>query len=107
MANLRACFIAAILPAFAAGFLDFIDDGLRRAGIGAGAVETRADIADDNAGAFTRQQQRNPASDSPSRAGNDGDLAGNDVRHSLPPSFFRVAEEEISPTPRARSRRSF
>ena len=67
---------------FAAGFLDLVDDGLRRAGIGAGAVEARADIADDDAGAFLRHQERDAAPDAAPRAGDDGDFAGDDIRHT-------------------------
>jgi hypothetical protein len=49
---------------------------MRRAGIRAGAFEARADIADHDAGAFLRQQQRNAAADAAGRAGYDCDFAG-------------------------------
>jgi len=44
--------------AVAAGFFDLIDHFLRRAGVGAGAVEAGADIADHDLGAFLSHQER-------------------------------------------------
>ncbi len=48
----------------------------------AAAVEARADIADDDTGAFGRHQKRDAAPDAAPRPGDDGDLAGDDIRHS-------------------------
>ena len=62
--------------------LDLVDDLLRRAGIGAGAFEARADVADDDAGALARQQQRDAAADAARRAGDDCNFAGDHVSHS-------------------------
>ena len=70
--------------------LDLVDHVVRRPGIGAGAVEARADIADDDAGALLRHQQRNAAPDAASRAGDDGDFTGDDVRHRLVPQTSRA-----------------
>ncbi len=66
----------------AAGLLDLVDHLLRRAGIGAGAFEARADVADDDARALLRHQERDAAADAAPRAGDDGDLAGDDIRQS-------------------------
>ena len=65
----------------AACLFDLVDDGLRRPRIGAGAFEARADIADHDARALGRHQQRDAASDPASRAGDDGDFTRNDVWH--------------------------
>ena len=65
----------------AARLFDLVDDRLRRSDIGAGAVEARADVADDDARAFLRHQERDAAPDAASRAGDDGDFSRNDVWH--------------------------
>src|SRR5579864_8302225 len=91
----------------AAGFLDLVDDGLGRSGIGAGAFEAGADIADHDARTLLRHEQRNAAADAPTGARHDGDFAGNDVGHApllLLPRF--AAKDEINPTPRGPLRRS-
>ena len=64
-------------------FLISCDDLLRRPGVGAGAVEARADVADHDARALLRHQQRNAAPDPAPRAGDDGDFSGDDVRHAF------------------------
>ena len=66
----------------AAGFFDLVDNAMRRAGIGAGAFEACADVADDNARAFLRHQERNAAPDAAPGAGDNGDFAVNDAGHA-------------------------
>jgi hypothetical protein len=68
----------------AAAGLDFLDHVMRRAGIRAGAFKARADVADDDTGAFLRQQPGNAAPDAPARTGDDCDLAGDHTRSHLP-----------------------
>jgi hypothetical protein len=72
-----------------AGFFDLVDDCLGGAGIDAGAIEARADVADDDAGAFLRQQERDATPDAATRPGDNRDFACNDVRHSKSPFFNR------------------
>ncbi len=84
--TIRSAFCGSLIEsvdaiACAAGLLDFVDHLLRRAGVVARAFEARADVADDDARALLRHQQRNAAPDAARRAGDDGDLAGNDVWH--------------------------
>src|SRR5262249_27547951 len=68
----------------AAGALDLVDHRLRRSGVGAGALEARTDVADDDARPFLRQQERNGAADAAAGAGDDCDLAGDDAWHGAP-----------------------
>jgi hypothetical protein len=58
---------------------------MRRAGIGAGAFQTRADIADDDARAFLRHKKRNAAPDTASGAGDNRDFAVDDAGHAYFP----------------------
>src|SRR5215831_12656002 len=51
---------------FAAGLLDLVNHRLRRAGIGAGAVEAGADVANHDTRALLRHEQRDAAADSAS-----------------------------------------
>ena len=69
----------------AAAGLDLLDHVMRRAGIRAGAFQARADVADDDAGAFLREQQRNTAADAAGRTGDDCDFAGDHPRSHLDP----------------------
>ncbi len=66
---------------FAAGRLDRRHGVLRRAGVGAGAIEPGADVADHDARAFGGEQQRDAAADTAPGAGDDGGFAGDDGGH--------------------------
>jgi len=63
----------------AAGGLDLLHHRLRRASVGAGTVEVRADVVDDHARAFRRQQHRNAATDAAPRAGDDRNFTRNNA----------------------------
>ena len=65
----------------AVGFFDLVDHGMRRAGIAAGAFETRADVANGHASAFLRHQERNATPDTASGAGDNRDFAVDDAGH--------------------------
>src|SRR5207248_2115225 len=87
----------------AAGFLDLVDHRLRRPGIAAGALEGRADVAHHYARALRRQPKRNRAPDAAPRAGDNGDLVGDDDFGHLSsvPSTVIPAKAGIHPTPDA------
>ena len=78
-----------------AGCLDLVNHRMRRAGVGAGAFQARADVADHDARTFVRHQERNAAPDAASGAGDDRDFAVDDAGHAL-----------TSPKRPGRSRRS-
>src|SRR5262249_53553633 len=59
--------------------LDLGDQATSRSRIGAGALQARPDVADHDTRALTRERQPNPASRTPTAAGNDGDLVGDDA----------------------------
>ena len=59
-------------------------DVVRRAGIGAAALEARADIARHDSGAFARHQKGDATTDAAASTRDDSDLAGNDTWHSSP-----------------------
>src|SRR3954454_5790914 len=70
-----------------AGGTDIVDDRLRGADAGAGAVERGAEIVDDDARGFTRKRKRMFASDAASRTGDDDDAAFTDPAHGPYPTF--------------------
>src|SRR5262249_50302926 len=75
--------------------LDFIDHRLRGAGVGAGAFETRADVADPDLRPLLRHEQRDAAADAAARTGNDCDLAADDARsHGYSP-FVSLAPDLV------------
>ena len=49
--------------------------------VGAATIGAAAHVVDDHAGAFLRQRQRDTAPDAPSRTGDDGDLALQQLAH--------------------------
>jgi hypothetical protein len=65
----------------AAGACDLLDHGLRRTGIGAGALQARADVVDHDPRAFLRQQQRDASADPATGAGDNGNFPGDNARH--------------------------
>jgi hypothetical protein len=75
-----------------AAALDLVHHLVGGRGIGAGAFEARADVADDDAPTLAGHRQRNAAADAPSGAGDNCDFPRDDPAHP-------------SPTPRPRPRR--
>ena len=88
----------------AAGLLDLVHHLLRRAGVGAGALQARADVAGDHPRALLRQAERDAAPDPARGAGDDGDFSGNDAcGHYLPQHLPRANSTIIRSLPTASS----
>ena len=61
--------------ALAAERLDLLADLGGGIGVGAASVDVAADVVDDDLGALARERERDAATDAAARAGDDGDLA--------------------------------
>src|SRR5207253_1505635 len=73
----------------------------RRPGIGARALEARADVADDDARALPRHGERNGTADAPARARDDGDLSGDDSPGHVPSIPLRFSIVHLAPSTKA------